>query len=57
MPDVSKPPVHTLPYEEFMAKLKAFTNLRAVPDLESHTGYTIKPDFTAYRGWETVPEW
>jgi len=40
-----------------MAKLKALTNLRAVPDEDSHTGYGIEPDFTAYRGWAEVPEW
>jgi WD40 repeat protein len=57
MPDVSKPPLHTLPHDELMAKLKALTNLRAVPDEESHTGYTIEADFSAYRGWGTVPEW
>jgi WD40 repeat protein len=57
IPDLSKPPLHTLPYQELMAKLKALTNLRVVPDEESHTGYTREPDFTAYRGWGTVPEW
>lgn len=57
MPNLSKPPLHTLPYDELMAKLKALTNLRAVQDEESHTGYTIEPDFTAYRGWAEVPEW
>ncbi len=57
MPDLSKPPLHTLPYEELMAKLKALTNFRAVPDEESYTGYTIEPDFTAYRGWAEVPTW
>jgi WD40 repeat protein len=57
MPDLSQRPFHTLPYDELMPRLKALTNLRAVPDEESHTGYTIRPDFNAYRGWETVPEW
>jgi WD40 repeat protein len=57
VPDLSKPPLHTLPYEELVARLKALTNLRAVPDEGSHTGYRIEPDFTAYRGWETVPTW
>jgi hypothetical protein len=56
-PDLTKQPFHTLPHNEFVAKLKALTNLRAVPSDESHTGYTIEPDFTAYRGWGTVPEW
>ena len=40
-----------------MATLDTLTNLRAVPDEESYTGYTIEPDFTAYRGWAEVPEW
>jgi WD40 repeat protein len=57
MPDLAKPPLHTLPYDELMAKLKALTNLRAVPDPESPTGYKVKPDFTAYRGWAEVPTW
>ena len=57
MPDLSKRPFHTVPYDELMARLKTLTNLRAVPDEDSHTGYTIEPDFTAYRGWEDVPTW
>ncbi len=57
MPDFSKPPLHALPYDELMTKLRALTNLRAVPDPESYTGYSIEPDFTAYRGWAEVPEW
>ena len=27
------------------------------PDPDSHTGYTVRPDFTAYHGWAEVPEW
>ena len=23
----------------------------------AYTGYRVEPDFTAYRGWETVPTW
>jgi WD40 repeat protein len=57
MPDLSKPALHTLPHDELMAKLKALTNMRAVPDPDSHDGYQIEADFTAYRGWETVPDW
>jgi WD40 repeat protein len=57
MPDFSKPPLHTLPHDELMAKLESFTNLRAVPDEDSHTGYSIEADFSAYHGWETMPEW
>jgi len=57
MPDVSEQPFHLLPYGELMAKLKALTNVRAVPDEESRTGYTVQPDFEAYHGWAEVPEW
>ena len=57
MPDVTTPPFHTLPYAELLTKLKALTNLRAIPDEESSTGYTIEADPTAYRGWAVVPEW
>jgi hypothetical protein len=57
MPDLSKPPLHTLPYEELMAQLEALTNLRVVPDDESSTGYRVEADMDAYRGWATTPEW
>ena len=57
MPDLSKPPFHTLPHDDLMSTLNALTNLRAVPDPDSHTGYSIEPDFTAYRGWAEVPTW
>ncbi len=32
MPDVTKPPLHTLPHAELLAKLDALTNLRVVRD-------------------------
>jgi WD40 repeat protein len=57
MPDVTKPPLHTLPYDDLMARLRALTNVRAIPDPESPNGYSLDPDFTAYRGWAEVPEW
>jgi WD40 repeat protein len=57
MPDFSKRPFHLLPYGELMTRLKALTNFRAVPDPEARTGYTVQPDFEAYRGWAEVPEW
>jgi WD40 repeat protein len=55
MPDLSKPPLHTLPRGELLAKLKSLTNLRLVPDEESTTGWTLTHE--AFRGWETVPSW
>ena len=38
MPDVSKPPLHTLPYAELMAKLQSLTNLRVVEDPAAAAG-------------------
>jgi hypothetical protein len=55
MPDLSKPPIHTLPREELIAKLKTLTNLRVVRDPESATGWTLTHD--PFPGWETVPTW
>ncbi len=55
MPDLSKPPLHTLPREELIAKLKTLTNLRVVRDEDSPSGWklTVGP----FPGWETVPTW
>jgi hypothetical protein len=57
MPDLDRPPLHTLPYDQLMSRLESLTNLRAVPDEQSPTGYSIEPDLGAYRGWAEVPEW
>jgi len=42
MPDLSKPPLHTLPYDELLAKLQSLTNLRAVRDPSSDTGWKVE---------------
>jgi WD40 repeat protein len=55
MPDLSKPPLHTLPREELIAKLKTLTNLRVVRDPESSTGWKLTHD--PFPRWETVPSW
>ncbi len=55
MPDLTKPPLHTLPREELIAKLKTLTNLRVVRDSESSTGWALTHD--PFPGWETVPSW
>jgi WD40 repeat protein len=55
MPDIDKPPFHTLPYEELLRRLRSVTNLRVVEDEASTTGYSI--DFDPFPGWEKVPEW
>ena len=41
MPDLTKPPLHTLPHDELMAKLRALTNLQVVEDAASPTGYKL----------------
>jgi WD40 repeat protein len=55
MPDVTRPPLHTLPRAELLAKLDELTNLRAVRDPESSTGWTL--EVGPFPGWETVPTW
>jgi WD40 repeat protein len=55
MPDLLKPPLHTLPHDELIAKLKTLTNLRVVRDEESSTGWKLTHD--PFPGWEMVPEW
>ncbi|HSL18476.1 MAG TPA: WD40 repeat domain-containing protein [Methylomirabilota bacterium] len=55
MPDLSKRPLHTLPHDELLAKLKSLTNLRAVRDPESDTGWKI--EIGPFPGWAVVPEW
>ncbi len=55
MPDVTKPPFHTLPYDELLETLRKLTNFRAAPDPESDTGYSI--DYAPFAGWADYPEW
>ena len=55
MPDLSKPPLHTLPHDELVAKLKSLTNLRAVRDPTSATGWKI--ELGPFPGWKHVPTW
>lgn len=55
MPDLSKPPFHTLPHAELLAKLRSLTNLRVVEDTSSSTGYKL--NVAPFPGWEHVPEW
>jgi len=52
VPDVSRTPLHKLPHEELLARLRAYTNLRAVVD-ESAIGYALKPG--PFPGWATPP--
>jgi WD40 repeat protein len=54
-PDLSKPPLHTLPYGELMAKLRALTNLQVVEDPVAPTGYKL--EIGPFPGWKDVPTW
>ena len=55
MPDLSKPPLHTLPYDELMVKLHSFTNLEVVEDDASSTGYRL--EVGPFPGWRDAPTW
>ena len=48
-------PLHTLPFEQLVAKLRALTNLRVVADAGSSTGYKVEPG--PFPGWAKFPEW
>jgi WD40 repeat protein len=55
MPDLGQTPFHTLPLDELLARLDALTNLRAVPDPDSRTGWTV--ELGPFPGWEVFPTW
>jgi hypothetical protein len=55
VPDLSQPPLHTLPREELIAKLHSLTNLSLVRDETSPTGWKV--EIGPFPGWETAPTW
>jgi WD40 repeat protein len=55
MPDLEKPPLHTLPHDELLAKLRSLTNLRVVEDPGSPSGWKL--EVGPFPGWEEVPTW
>ena len=55
MPDLSRPPLHTLSREVLIAKLESLTNFRAVRDDAEPGGYRIETE--PFAGWGAVPEW
>ena len=55
MPDLSAAPLHTLSHDEILTRLHSLTNLRAVRDPESSTGWKI--EIGPFPGWEEVPAW
>ncbi len=55
MPDLSKSPLHTLPHDELLAKLRSLTNLRAVRDASSTNGWKV--EVGPFPGWKVAPSW
>jgi WD40 repeat protein len=55
MPDVSKPPLHTLPRETLLATLDRLTNLRVIADAAAPAGYKV--ELGPFPGWQDVPAW
>lgn len=55
MPDVSKPPLHTLPHDSLMTTLDTFTNVQLVEDESTPTGY--RSEARPFPGWEMPPTW
>jgi WD40 repeat protein len=54
-PDVTEIPIHERGLDEILSTLRAATNLRAVPDDESSTGWKL--EFGPFPGWARLPEW
>ena len=50
MPDLSRPPLHTLPRDRLLARLRAMSNLRFVPDDPSRSAYHLEVE--PFPGWE-----
>jgi WD40 repeat protein len=48
-------PFHALPRDELLARLRALTNVRVVPDAGSSSGYRL--DIAEFPGWEVLPTW
>jgi WD40 repeat protein len=55
MPDLSKPPLHALPHDELLAKLKSLTNLRVTRDASAPNGWKV--EVGPFPGWKNVPTW
>jgi WD40 repeat protein len=55
MPDLSRPPFHTLPLDALLGRLRELTNLEVVEDPASPTGY--RTEIGPFPGWKEVPSW
>lgn len=54
MPALSKRPLHTLPHDELLARLRSMTNLEVAEDRESSSGWTL--EVGPFPGWTRVSE-
>ena len=48
-------PLHMLPYQELLERLRGLTNLRVVPDENADSGYRV--EIGPFPGWKKLPEW
>ena len=55
MPDLARAPLLSRPFDELLATLKSFTNLRVVESPNSDGGWTIS--IGPFPGWQDVPVW
>ena len=55
VPDISKPPLHRQSHDELLALLRSHTNLEALPDPASSTGYRL--EVGRFRAWAAMPWW
>jgi WD40 repeat protein len=55
MPDLSQPPLTSLPLGALLAQLRSLTNLRVVRDDSSPTGYRL--EVGPFPGWARMPQW
>ena len=53
VPDVTRTPLHRRRHEEVLVTLRSWTNLRAVQDSQSPTGWQLEPD--PFPGWAVQP--
>jgi hypothetical protein len=55
MPDLSKPPLQTLPRGELVEKLRSLTNIVVEPDAAAAEGWRL--EVGRFPGWKDIPEW
>jgi WD40 repeat protein len=54
VPDLTRTPLHKRTHDEVLATLHSWTNLRAVKDPQSPTGWKLEPG--PFPGWAKLPE-